>query len=515
MRGAPADRLARMVGYVGASSTMAGWRARYSKPPVATAALSQECQRNGYLSSALDALSVYARPKCQDELRWSVPSGPVHNVPPVGRNRTHGWPSFGQAVCGIPYLSPVTSSLSADDIRRPRMQISLQNQTRLLETLHCTKPVGGLTHNFYRYPARMFPEIARELITQLTVPGQVVLDPFMGGGTTVVEALAAGRQAIGIDVNSLAVFVATVKTTPLSLRDEEEIRSWARGLDATRPAADCKGTPDELQVKNLPREALLVFARLLHAVNHLRYPRQQRFARCCLLRLGQWAIDGKATFPDQELLHEKLCSYIEEMLAGLRELVAASQTQGIRKRQITSRRVLMLRSAAGAEQDDRLHAALGKPGLVLTSPPYPGVHVLYHRWQVAARRETPAPYWFVGTSNGQGASHYTLGSRTKFGLRKYFDMITAVYQSVRSIAAPAAPLVQLVSFSNVAEQLPAFLQAMELAGYEETFPLGTSRARLWRMVPGRRWYSQIGAAGCGGQELLLFHCPRGAYTTRR
>jgi hypothetical protein len=34
----------------------------------------------------------------------------------------------------------------------------------------------------------------------------------MGGGTVIVEAVALGRKAIGIDLNSLAHFVATVKT---------------------------------------------------------------------------------------------------------------------------------------------------------------------------------------------------------------------------------------------------------------------------------------------------------------
>ena len=38
-------------------------------------------------------------------------------------------------------------------------------------------------------------------------------DPFMGGGTTIVEASALGRRAVGTDINSLAVFLTEVKTT--------------------------------------------------------------------------------------------------------------------------------------------------------------------------------------------------------------------------------------------------------------------------------------------------------------
>jgi hypothetical protein len=42
-----------------------------------------------------------------------------------------------------------------------------------------------------------------------------------------------------------------------------------------------------------------------------------------------------------------------------------------------------------------------KAKLIVTSPPYPGVHVLYHRWHVDGRRETPAPYWIAGCNDGQ------------------------------------------------------------------------------------------------------------------
>jgi hypothetical protein len=40
------------------------------------------------------------------------------------------------------------------------------------------------------------------------------------------------------------------------------------------------------------------------------------------------------------------------------------------------------------------------PKLVLTSPPYPGVHVLYHRWQVDGRKETPLPFMIAGKLDG-------------------------------------------------------------------------------------------------------------------
>lgn len=105
---------------------------------------------------------------------------------------------------------------------------------RALHRLRCAldsaKYTGGRTHNFYLYPARFSPEVARAVIEMFSKPGDWVLDPFMGGGTGIIEGLALGRPTIGIDLNALAHFVATVRTTPLSAHDEEILRGWARDV---------------------------------------------------------------------------------------------------------------------------------------------------------------------------------------------------------------------------------------------------------------------------------------------
>lgn len=68
------------------------------------------------------------------------------------------------------------------------------------------------THAFHSYPARMHPRLAETLLEHVGAPGDVVLDPFCGSGTVVVEALAAGRRVIGTDLNPLAVRLARVKS---------------------------------------------------------------------------------------------------------------------------------------------------------------------------------------------------------------------------------------------------------------------------------------------------------------
>src|SRR5205809_6287259 len=97
--------------------------------------------------------------------------------------------------------------------RPPVVTLPLAAQAALVAGACDLEPVAGLTHGFYKYPARFSPAFARASIAAFTEPGDVVLDPHVGGGTTLVEAIAAGRHAIGVDISELAEFVATVKTT--------------------------------------------------------------------------------------------------------------------------------------------------------------------------------------------------------------------------------------------------------------------------------------------------------------
>ncbi len=72
------------------------------------------------------------------------------------------------------------------------------------------------TNAIHPYPAKYIPQIPKVIIQTLTNPGDTVYDPFLGSGTTGVEANILGRHAIGNDVNELAVLISKVKTTPIS-----------------------------------------------------------------------------------------------------------------------------------------------------------------------------------------------------------------------------------------------------------------------------------------------------------
>ena len=72
-------------------------------------------------------------------------------------------------------------------------------------------------------------------------------------------------------------------------------------------------------------------------------------------------------------------------------------------------------------------------------------------------------------------------------------------------------VVQMVAFSERGWQLPRYLETMEEAGLQEVFlPVlkGKRDGRLWRSVPGRRWYSDQRGATPGSQEVVLIHRKR-------
>jgi len=91
---------------------------------------------------------------------------------------------------------------------------------RLVELLHRDLDFHGedstyASHNFHSFPAKFPPQLPAMFIEHLTEVGDMVLDPMVGSGTTVLEAALAGRRGLGFDIDPLAVMISRVKATPL------------------------------------------------------------------------------------------------------------------------------------------------------------------------------------------------------------------------------------------------------------------------------------------------------------
>jgi len=81
-----------------------------------------------------------------------------------------------------------------------------------------------LLHQLHSYPARFIPQIPKRAISRWSKPGDLVLDPFCGSGTTLLESAFSGRNSIGIDNNSVAFLISQAKITRYTNGDFNELK---------------------------------------------------------------------------------------------------------------------------------------------------------------------------------------------------------------------------------------------------------------------------------------------------
>lgn len=381
----------------------------------------------------------------------------------------------------------------------------------LLEAIESEKPVDGLTHGFYKYPARFSPQFVRAAIQSFSEPGDVILDPVMGGGTTAVEARVTGRHFVGTDLNSLSVFLARTKTTDFNLREVTAVRAWVERLIPTlRVTAKTDLDTAGLNMSDVDTWRIRKTIQLcLSKLTLLETRRMRNLARCIVLRTSQWALDCRKQLPNIARFREQLERYTSEILSGAEQF---SNTVCDVERCLGWRgRMRLIQCSAAAVAKQSVWRTLEPPKLVLTSPPYPGVHVLYHRWQIRGRKETPAPYWITGTLDGNGASFYTFGGRNQKNLTSYFNTAERTFSSVASVCSDESLVVQMVSFSDTETQLPRYLEAMEKAGLQEVkvdVAVESTDERIWRRVPNRKWYAEQRFGIASSSEVVLFHRKR-------
>jgi len=216
--------------------------------------------------------------------------------------------------------------------RFDRFDLSDAAQAALVDGARDIRPVSGLTHNFYRYPARFSPAFVRAAIETFTSPGDTVLDPYMGGGTSLVEALALGRNAVGVDISQLAEFVSEVKTTVFTDAELAALSQWVvRAVDAINMQGATVNFPDyELRgyFKHLDHPSRWRLRRAIEqalgtAVT-LHSSRLESFARCTILRTAQWALDGRRVLPSISEFRQMLARMLEEMVSGARSFSQAA-----------------------------------------------------------------------------------------------------------------------------------------------------------------------------------------------
>ncbi|MEO0250372.1 MAG: DNA methyltransferase [candidate division WOR-3 bacterium] len=101
-------------------------------------------------------------------------------------------------------------------------------------------------HRWFKYPAGYSYRLIQEKIGEYGLgKNDLVLDPFVGSGTTLIEAMKAGVPSVGVEMHPLVAWVARVKTgwdvSPAKLRAAES--DMAGIIDSYRPGYNPDGLP--------------------------------------------------------------------------------------------------------------------------------------------------------------------------------------------------------------------------------------------------------------------------------
>ncbi len=215
--------------------------------------------------------------------------------------------------------------------RPPTLDLTAAAQAALVAGARDLEPVRGLTHGFYKYPARFSPSFVRAAIEIFTRPGDLVLDNHVGGGTTLVEALVLGRHAVGIDISTLAEFVATVKTTVFDKAELDRLAAWAKrvgnAVHMRKSAIYFADRADLGYYKHLDHPSRWRLRKAIEqgigSAMRLRSKRLESFGRCVVLRTAQWALDGRRNLPTIDEFRKMLTEIATEMVTGACQLLAA------------------------------------------------------------------------------------------------------------------------------------------------------------------------------------------------
>jgi hypothetical protein len=97
-----------------------------------------------------------------------------------------------------------------------------------LFSLALSNKTAGLTHGLHRFPAKYISRVPAWVIDQFAAREHIVLDPFCGSGTTLVEALSRSKKVIGIDCDPLACMITAAKTSAVRPSRIEELGQCIR-----------------------------------------------------------------------------------------------------------------------------------------------------------------------------------------------------------------------------------------------------------------------------------------------
>ena len=252
-----------------------------------------------------------------------------------------------------------------------------------------------LTHDLHPYPAKFIPQIPANLIARLSMPGDVVLDPFGGSATTAVEAVRLGRRAVSLDANPLSALIGRVKTgfmnSPVQTDLEQlsaAVEGHIIGSDGKRrswpnpPVTESERCPPPIPniEKWFNKHVIEELCLLRHLIDQTTVGIARDAAQLALsriiIRVSNQESETRYVAVDKKIPPSlTLQAYLESLKTVTRRLGAAALDL-----QFADTRFLI------GDSRNELPGALGENSvdLIVTSPPYPNAtdYHLYHRFRL-------------------------------------------------------------------------------------------------------------------------------------
>jgi site-specific DNA-methyltransferase (cytosine-N4-specific) len=243
-------------------------------------------------------------------------------------------------------------------------------------------PANRGIHAIHPYPAKFIPQIPRQLI-ELYYPADesVILDPFCGSGTTLVETISLGVNAWGIDLHPLACLIAQVKTTPLHPQ-------FARAAGEVVGRARTRLARGEVNVPSIPNlnhwfkiDVQKTLAALIGEIDSIPSSPTREALRVAfssiVVRVSNQESDTRYAAIEKTVRADDIFNLFDRAAANIYEAVSSFRDDLFRsfgKVSILNRDIL---SVSPEELPKNV-------GLVITSPPYPNAYEywLYHKYRM-------------------------------------------------------------------------------------------------------------------------------------
>lgn len=236
-------------------------------------------------------------------------------------------------------------------------------------------PLDALA-NIHPYPARFINEIPRQLIENIDCPtGTIILDPFCGSGTTLVEAQRHNYDSIGIDLNPIACLISMVKTQPLPTDFAKVVKETAD--EATRLYNTSIIIPKIPNIDHwFKKDIQKALSSLLYVIQKVPDKNIKDALRLALssiiVRVSNQESDTRyAAVSKNTTVADVFKNYV---LAG-NKIAQAKSNENINN---SSKVILQDVLTVSSEQIGH------NVGLVITSPPYPNAYEywLYHKYRM-------------------------------------------------------------------------------------------------------------------------------------